>query len=112
MIIANKSVGVINVGGTVILPGQTGVIADSFEKNPVVAGLMRSGKLEKLEKAMPKEEDKQVNLTEAVEKLLEGDPTTNKLKAFAKKYGINIAEAKNDEEMIALIRAYAATQTA
>lgn len=103
MKVKNISVGVINIEGKAIIPQQTATISDSYKKNPVVLNML---KMHQLSEAVAQVE-------EVAEKASPDDfaafmgtkPTITKLKAYAKKNGVDLGDAKTEEEIVAVIKA-------
>lgn len=103
MNIKNISVGVINIDGKAIIPQQSVTIPDSYKKNPVVMSLIKNGLLS--EKAVKTEEEVVKDTPDDFAAFMGTNPTLTKLKAYAKKNGIDLGDAKTEEEIVAVIKA-------
>lgn len=120
MILKNNTAAVLNVAGRHVLPKQNVKLADSYAKNPVIVKLVKAGKLIEVKKAEEAGAEEAVAAagTETVaeadatsasldsfKELLGSKPTLTKLKSYAKKNGIDLGEAKTEEEIVAVITA-------
>lgn len=105
MIIKNLTVGVINMDGKFILPQQSVTVADVLKKNPVVAGMIKNGKLAVVEAKAKEEPSVEPATPESFADFMGTKPTLAKLKAFAKKSGIELGDAKTEDEIVAVIKA-------
>ena len=105
MIVKNLTVGVINMDGKFILPQQSVTVDDVLKKNPVVASMIKNGKLAVVEAKAKEEASVEPATRESFADFMGTKPTLTKLKAFAKKSGIEIGDAKTEEEIVAVIKA-------
>lgn len=105
MIVKNLTVGVINMDGKFILPQQSVTVDDVLKKNPVVASMIKNGKLAVVEAKAKEEASVEPATPESFADFMGTKPTLTKLKAFAKKSGIEIGDAKTEEEIVAVIKA-------
>lgn len=114
MIIKNKTVGVFHINNKPVLPNQTTEITAKEAENPVIKRLLQREKFVeiKAEKAPAKGETKNVgnDPVEEFDRLMAGEVTEAKLKAFAKKNKIDLGEAKTIEDMSTVIKACIALQ--
>lgn len=121
MILKNNTAAVLNVAGRHVLPKQNVTVTDAYAKNPVIANLIKAGRLIEVAKAATgAAEDTAAEVTETAEaegetaaastldafkEFLGTRPTLTKLKAYAKKSGIDIGEAKTEDEIVAVVTA-------
>ena len=117
MILKNNTTAVLNVAGRHVLPKQNVKLVDSYAKNPVIVKLVKAGKLievKKAEEAGVEEAvaadaidatDTAATTLDSFKELLGSKPTLTKLKSYAKKNGIDLGEAKTEEEVVAVITA-------
>ena len=106
MILKNNTTAVLNVAGKHVLPKQNVKLPDSYAQNPVIVKLVKAGKLVEVKKA--EEEDAAEAATSTLDsfkELLGTKPTLTKLKSYAKKNGIDLGEAKTEEEIVAVVTA-------
>lgn len=113
MIIKNKTVGVFHINNKPVLPNQTIEISAQDAKNPVIQRLIQREKFVeiKAEKAPAREiHNANADPVSEFDKLMAGEVTEAKLKAFAKKNKIDLGEAKTIEDMTTVIKACIALQ--
>ncbi len=109
MKLVNNSVGVINVDGKFILPGQSVKVADSWASNAVVKGFLAKGLLKAVKEAATFDEitDKAAVVEEAAN--LSAESSKRTLTMFAKKYGINVDGAETAADIYAVIHSVVET---
>ena len=117
MILKNNTTAVLNVAGRHVLPKQNVKLADSYAKNPVIVKLVKAGKLAEVKKAeeagaeaaeaadATDATDAAASTLDSFKELLGSKPTLTKLKSYAKKNGIDLGEAKTEDEIVAVITA-------
>ena len=113
MILKNNTTAVLNVAGRHVLPKQNVKLADSYAKNPVIVKLVKAGRLAEVRKAEDETAaeaaadaaDAAAITLDSFKELLGSKPTLTKLKSYAKKNGIDLGEAKTEEEIVAVITA-------
>lgn len=105
MIIKNLTVGVLNIDGKFILPQQSVAVADAIGKNPVVKAMIKCGKLVEVKQEAKAEVVVEQATPESFADFMGTKPTLTKLKAYAKKSGIELGDAKTEEEIVAVIKA-------
>lgn len=106
MIIKNNTVGVINIDNKHVLPQQTVKVDDVNKKHSIVARMIKNGQLvEVAESVKNTEKEAEVATLEDFAAFMGTKPTSTRIKNFAKKYGIELGDAKTEEEMVAVIKA-------
>lgn len=105
MRLKNMTVGVIIVDGKFILPAQAANVGDKCKENPVVAALIKNGKLviEATSKGTADMSDMEIEATG-----LSAASSKRALTSFAKKYGIDISGAESAEDVYTIIQAQVA----
>ena len=103
MIIKNNTVGVINIDNKHILPQQAVKVDDVNKKHPVIARMIKNGQLVEVAESVEKQE-KEAEV-EDFAAFMGTKPTPTRIKNFAKKHGIEMGDAKTEEEMVAVIKA-------
>ena len=112
MLIKNKTVGVFHINNKPVLPNQTIEISEQDAKNPVIQRLIQREKFVEIKAEKPAKEVQNATADPVGEfdKLMAGEVTEAKLKAFAKKNKIDLGEAKTIEDMTTVIKACIALQ--
>lgn len=106
MIIKNNTVGVINIDNKHILPQQAVKVDDVNKKHPVIARMIKNGQLVEVAESVEKpEKEAEVATLEDFAAFMGIKPTPTRIKNFAKKHGIEMGDAKTEEEMVAVIKA-------
>lgn len=105
MIIKNLTVGVINIEGKFVLPQQSVTVSDALKKNVVIKNMIKAGTLKEIVEVKKEEPVVEQPTADSFADFMGTKPTLTKLKAYAKKSGIELGDAKTEEEIVAVIKA-------
>lgn len=109
MQVKNITKHVVNIDGKHILPMQVVSVDDAFRNSLVVSKMIKNNELEEVKGTAKQEELVSATTLDDFKTFLGNSPSLTKIKNFAKKNKIELADAQTEEEMIAIISACLST---